>query len=50
VIGAAVLKKNGIHELARKWAPVEHISLLLKPEKALLKEALEPKPSVQTSP
>ena len=50
VIGAVVLKKNGIDELARKWAPVEHISLLLEPEKVLLKEALEPKPSARNGP
>lgn len=50
VIGAAVLKKNGIYELARKWAPAEHASLLLKPEKALLREALEPKSRVPSSP
>ena len=42
VIGAAVLRKNGLPELARKWAPIEQISVLLKPEKALLEEALEP--------
>lgn len=50
VIGAVVLKKNGIDELARKWAPVEHISLLLEPEKVLLKEALEPKPALGNGP
>lgn len=50
VIGAVVLKRNGVDGLVKKWAPVEHVSLLLEPEKALLEEALEPASSVPSTP
>lgn len=50
VIGAVVLKRNGADDLVQKWAPVEHVALLLEPEKALLEEALEPAPSEQSNP
>ena len=44
VIGAVALKRSGAAELARKWAPADHLALLLQPEKVLLREALSDDP------
>jgi Tfp pilus assembly protein PilF len=41
LIGAAVLNKANGHELAKKWLPSEHKSLLIGPEKDLFNKILK---------
>lgn len=43
IIGALTLYRNGADEMAKKWAPVKHISLLTDAEKKLLGEIMHSK-------